>query len=58
MTVTRKQKKRVINHRRVRWFKLKDQELKAQFKTRVMDEIDSDIKDRDAYWNTLSRVTL
>ncbi|XP_063598191.1 uncharacterized protein LOC134774724 [Penaeus indicus] len=51
IAVTRRQKSKVT---RIKWFKLKDHDLKQQFKDRVLRDIDLEIEDVNEWWNRVS----
>ncbi|XP_063586290.1 craniofacial development protein 2-like [Penaeus indicus] len=52
--VTRRQKRKVTTEKRIKWFKLKDHDLKQQFKDRVLRDIDLEIEDVNEWWNRVS----
>ncbi|XP_063602487.1 craniofacial development protein 2-like [Penaeus indicus] len=54
IAVTQRQKRKVTTEKRIKWFKLKDHDLKQQFKDRVLRDIDLEIEDVNEWWNRVS----
>ena len=52
--VTTKQRREIVTQKRVKWFKLKDQSLRAQFKERVICEVNNEIEEINAWWDRIS----
>ncbi|XP_063854808.1 uncharacterized protein LOC135096975 [Scylla paramamosain] len=58
ITVTRRQKGKVTTERRIKWFKLKDQDLKHTFKDRLLSDLDIEIEEVNGWWNRVSETIL
>lgn len=58
ITVTRRQKGKVTTERRIKWFKLKDQDLKHTFKDRLLSDLDMEIEEVNGWWNRVSETIL
>ncbi|XP_063598631.1 uncharacterized protein LOC134775103 [Penaeus indicus] len=54
IAVTRRQKRKVTTEKRIKWFKLKDHDVKQQFNDRLLRDIDLEIEDVNEWWNRVS----
>ena len=54
IAVRRKQKRKVTMEKRIKWFKLKNQDLKQAFNERVLKEMDREMEDVNGWWNRVS----
>ena len=58
MTVEQERKGRMQVSKRIKWHKLKENELCRQFKARVLEEITHEIEDVDEWWNKTMEIIL
>ena len=54
IAVRRRQKRKVTMEKRIKWFQLKNQDLKRAFKERVLRDMDRDMEDVNGWWNRVS----
>ena len=58
MRVPKVQERKPQGPRKVKWFKLKDRDLCARFKMEVLQKIEPEIDDVNAWWNRTKKVLL
>ena len=54
IAVKRRQKRKVTIEKRIKWFKLKNQDHKQAFKERVLRDMDMEMGDVSGWWNRVS----
>ncbi|XP_037777009.1 craniofacial development protein 2-like [Penaeus monodon] len=56
--VTQKQKRRTTTQRRIKWFKLKENDSQQEFKDRILRELSHDMEDVNSWWNGANSIIL
>ena len=54
IAVRRRQKRKVTMQKRIKWFKLKNQDHKLAFKDRVLRGMDREMEDVNGWWKRVS----
>ena len=57
IAVRRRQKRKVTIEKRIKWFKLRNQDLKQAFKERVLRDMDREMEDVNGWWNRVSETS-
>jgi len=58
IAVSQKQKRKTTTQRRIKWFKLKENDFQQEFKDRILRELSHDMVDVNTWWNDANSIIL
>ncbi|XP_037790566.1 uncharacterized protein LOC119585914 [Penaeus monodon] len=58
IAVSQKQKRKTTTQRRIKWFKLKENDFQQEFKDRILRELSHDMEDVNTWWNKANSIIL